>query len=71
MLLVDHRDAEPLGQQHLVEDVAEAAEADHQDAGLGMRGAAVLAPAGEFAFVLLPVGQELGLVDGPSGRLRP
>ncbi len=35
----------------------------------GLRGAAVLAPAGEFAFVLLPVGQELGLVDGPSGRL--
>ncbi|TGD98211.1 monovalent cation:proton antiporter-2 (CPA2) family protein [Methylobacterium nonmethylotrophicum] len=34
-----------------------------------LRGAAVLAPAGEFAFVLLPVGQELGLVDGPSGRL--
>ena len=35
----------------------------------GLRGAAVLAPAGEFAFVLLPVGQELGLVDSSSGRL--
>ncbi|MEH3146794.1 MAG: monovalent cation:proton antiporter-2 (CPA2) family protein [Methylobacterium frigidaeris] len=33
-----------------------------------VRGAAVLAPAGEFAFVLLPVGLELGLVDGEAGR---
>ncbi|GJD50071.1 Glutathione-regulated potassium-efflux system protein KefC [Methylobacterium crusticola] len=35
----------------------------------GLRGAAVLAPAGEFAFVLLPVGQELGLIDREAGRL--
>jgi CPA2 family monovalent cation:H+ antiporter-2/glutathione-regulated potassium-efflux system protein KefB len=34
-----------------------------------LRGAAVLAPAGEFAFVLLPVGGELGIVDGNAGRL--
>jgi len=33
-----------------------------------VRGGAILAPAGEFAFVLLPVGGELGLIDGPSGR---
>ncbi|ACL62003.1 monovalent cation:proton antiporter-2 (CPA2) family protein [Methylobacterium nodulans] len=34
-----------------------------------LRGAAVLAPAGEFAFVLLPVAGELGIVDGAAGRL--
>ncbi|WP_298965693.1 monovalent cation:proton antiporter-2 (CPA2) family protein [uncultured Methylobacterium sp.] len=33
-----------------------------------VRGSAVLAPAGEFAFVLLPVGLGLGLVDGEAGR---
>ncbi len=33
-----------------------------------VRGGAILAPAGEFAFVLLPMGGELGLVDGASGR---
>jgi glutathione-regulated potassium-efflux system protein KefB len=43
---VDHRDAEPLGQQHLVEDVAEAAEADHQDAGLGITRLDVLRSSG-------------------------
>ncbi|ACA20300.1 potassium efflux system protein [Methylobacterium sp. 4-46] len=34
-----------------------------------LRGAAVLAPAGEFAFVLLPMAGELGIVDGAAGRL--
>ncbi|MFE1602590.1 monovalent cation:proton antiporter-2 (CPA2) family protein [Methylobacterium sp. ID0610] len=34
-----------------------------------LRGAAVLAPAGEFAFVLLPLAGELGIVDGAAGRL--
>lgn len=33
-----------------------------------VRGGAILAPAGEFAFVLLPVGGELGLIDGPGTR---
>ncbi|NEU11996.1 potassium transporter TrkA [Methylobacterium sp. BTF04] len=33
-----------------------------------VRGGAILAPAGEFAFVLLPVGGELGLIDQPSTR---
>lgn len=33
-----------------------------------VRGAAILAPAGEFAFVLLPAGSELGLIDQSSTR---
>jgi voltage-gated potassium channel Kch len=33
-----------------------------------VRGGAILAPAGEFAFVLLPAGGELGLVDPASTR---
>ncbi len=33
-----------------------------------VRGGAILAPAGEFAFVLLPAGSELGLVDPGSTR---
>ncbi|KQT79788.1 potassium transporter TrkA [Methylobacterium sp. Leaf465] len=33
-----------------------------------VRGGAILAPAGEFAFVLLPAGGELGLVDSASTR---
>ncbi|GBU20032.1 MULTISPECIES: monovalent cation:proton antiporter-2 (CPA2) family protein [unclassified Methylobacterium] len=32
------------------------------------RGAAILAPAGEFAFVLLPVAAGLGLLDAPATR---
>ena len=33
-----------------------------------VRGGAILAPAGEFAFVLLPAGSDLGLVDSASTR---
>ncbi|GJE19251.1 monovalent cation:proton antiporter-2 (CPA2) family protein [Methylobacterium marchantiae] len=33
-----------------------------------VRGAAILAPAGEFAFVLLPAGAELGLIDQSATR---
>lgn len=33
-----------------------------------VRGGAILAPAGEFAFVLLPVGGELGLIDQAGTR---
>lgn len=33
-----------------------------------VRGAAILAPAGEFAFVILPMGGSLGLIDGAGTR---
>ncbi|MBX9934676.1 MAG: monovalent cation:proton antiporter-2 (CPA2) family protein [Methylobacterium sp.] len=33
-----------------------------------VRGAAILAPAGEFAFVVLPLGGSLGLIGGPETR---
>jgi monovalent cation:proton antiporter-2 (CPA2) family protein len=33
-----------------------------------VRGAAILAPAGEFAFVLLPLASGLGIIDGASTR---